>query len=98
MAPRILIALAVWTVSYVLGRCLASMALGSSSLQELADSFVVLKAWYWVDALKKNQSLADFKTEVLDNCRIALLENGYTVSAETNSNIAVVRMPGEKAA
>ncbi|MDH3400761.1 MAG: mechanosensitive ion channel family protein [Chromatiales bacterium] len=63
-------------------------------ISELADSFVVLKAWYWVDALKKNQSLTDIKTEVLDNCRIALLENGYTVSAETTSNIAVVRMPG----
>ena len=55
---------------------------------------MVLKAWYWVDALKKNQSLTDIKTEVLDNCRIALLENGYTVSAETTSNIALVRMPG----
>lgn len=65
-------------------------------ISELADSFVVLKAWYWVDALKKNQSLADIKTEVLDNCRQALLENGYTVSAETTSNIAVVRLPGNQ--
>lgn len=67
-------------------------------ISELADTFVVLKAWYWVDALKKNQSLSDIKTEVLDNCRLALLENGYTVSAETTSNIALVRMPGGSSA
>ena len=67
-------------------------------ISELAASFVVLKAWYWVDALKKNQSLADINTEVLDNCRLALLSNGYTVSAQTTSNIAVVQMPGEGSA
>lgn len=63
-------------------------------ISELAGSYVVLKAWYWADILKKNQSLAAINTDVLDNCRKALLENGYTVSANTTSNIAVVHVDG----
>ena len=63
-------------------------------ISELAAPYVLLKAWYWADVLKKNQSLADINTEVLDNCRRALLDNGYTVSSETTSNIALVHVDG----
>lgn len=59
---------------------------------ELDTGCVVLKAWYWVDVFNTDHSLSGIRTRVMDDCRQALLERHYTVSSETVSNIALVKV------
>lgn len=58
-------------------------------IQDLDVSQVTLKGTFWVDVFRLKTSSRTVRTQVLDRCRQALLENGYTVSAETTSNLAV---------
>lgn len=55
----------------------------------LSPQYVELQAFYWVDVLKNSNRTLAIQTEVLDQCRKALLEEAYIVSAETTSNIAI---------
>ena len=60
-----------------------------AAISELGPSHVELKVYFWIDMLDTRQEQLSIKTRVMDNCRFALLENGYTVSAETTTNIAL---------
>lgn len=58
-------------------------------IQDLDTNFVVLKIYFWINTFAKNTGELPIRTEVMDSCRRALLDNGITVSSETTSNIRV---------
>jgi small conductance mechanosensitive channel len=62
----------------------------SAFIQELDVDFVQIKVCFWIDTFAKTSGEFPIRTEVMDRCRIALLETGYTVSAETTTNVAVI--------
>ena len=55
----------------------------------LSPQYVELQAFFWIDVFNSSSHILAIQTEVLDRCRKALLEEGYIVSAETTSNIAI---------
>lgn len=57
----------------------------------LLPTYVELKVFYWVNTNDADHPLGAVRNRVMDRCRAALLENGYTVSADTSSNITVRR-------
>ncbi len=58
-------------------------------MQSLAPQYVELIVFFWVDTFNKNKKVAEIRTDVMDACRVSLLQGNYTVSADTTSNIAV---------
>ena len=55
----------------------------------LAPQYVELQGFFWIDVFKDSSRILAIQTEVLDQCRQALLEAAYIVSSETTSNIAI---------
>ena len=55
----------------------------------LSPQYVELQAFFWIDVFNSSSHILAIQTEVLDRCRKALLQEGYIVSAETTSNIAI---------
>ncbi len=58
-------------------------------LHALSAQFVEIQVFFWINVFDKSSDELAVKTEVLDSCRKALLEAGYTVSSETTTNIAI---------
>jgi small conductance mechanosensitive channel len=58
-------------------------------IQALAAQYVELQVFFWIDVFDKTRDILSVQTEVMNACRQALLDQGYTVSAETTSNIAL---------
>lgn len=56
----------------------------------LAPQVVEIQLFYWVDVFDRSADVLRTRTDVMDTCRKLLLEHGYTVSAETTTNIAIV--------
>ena len=59
------------------------------TISEFSAQYVQLEVFFWLDVFKKGISLLKIKTEVMDRCRTALLDNGFTLSSETTSNLAL---------
>ena len=55
----------------------------------LAPQYVELQGFFWIDVFKDSSRILAIQTEVLDQCRQALLEAAYIVSSETTSNVAI---------
>lgn len=51
--------------------------------------YVEISVFFWVDTFDKSISILNIRNRVMDNCRLALLKNGYTLSSNTTSNIAL---------
>lgn len=66
-------------------------------IASLEPQFVLLKVYYWQNIFEKVPGMLALRTEVLDVCRRTLLENGFTVSSETTTNVAVLRKYPETA-
>lgn len=62
----------------------------------LAPQYVEIMVFFWVDIFNRSISILNIRNQVMNNCRISLLENGYTVSSNTTSNIAIVRHDQKK--
>ena len=58
-------------------------------LLSLAVQFVEIQVFYWINTFDATADGLKIRTEVLDSCRRALLDAGYTVSSETTTNIAI---------
>ena len=56
----------------------------------LAPQYVELQVFFWVDVFDRSSRQEAVQTDVLDRCRSALLEEGYVVSSETTSKVALV--------
>ncbi len=51
--------------------------------------YVELSVFFWVNTFDPDTSIGRIRTDVMDGCRRALLDNGFTVSAECVSNIDI---------
>lgn len=65
-------------------------------ISSLLPLYVELKVFFWVDTFDKSVSILSVRNQVIDQCRRSLLENGYIVSSETTSNIAVTYKKSKK--
>jgi small-conductance mechanosensitive channel len=57
----------------------------------LAPQYVEIMVYFWVDYFNKSVPVLDIRNQVMNTCRLSLLENGYIVSSETTSNILLTR-------
>ena len=62
-----------------------------SSILNLAPQYVEIQVFYWVDMFDKEIDIHAVKTNVMDECRKALLKEGYVVSSDITTNIAIVQ-------
>lgn len=63
-------------------------------IQALAPQYVELQVYFWVDTFNKGTHLGLIRTGVMDACRKALLDGGYTVSPDIYTNIFLKQDPG----
>lgn len=61
----------------------------TSLITSLEPQYVELTVRYWQNLFDSDVDGGLLRINVLDGCRRALLENGYTVSADTSSNVAL---------
>jgi len=68
------------------------------SISALLPGYIELEAQYWIDVFRREVDYATLRTDLLDRFRRTLLEEGYTVSASTVSNVAVTQSesPGNR--
>ncbi len=55
----------------------------------LAPQYVEIMVYFWVDYFNKSDPVLDIRNQVINTCRLLLLENGFIVSSETTSNISI---------
>ena len=55
----------------------------------LAPQYVEIMVYFWVDYFNKSVPVVGIRNQVMNTCRLSLLENGYIVSSETTSNILI---------
>ena len=76
------------------------------SLVKLAPQFVELEVSFWINTFamgpavavspnKQEESLAGVRSRVMDACRRTLVDNGFTVSANVATSVALSRPPGD---
>lgn len=58
-------------------------------LLSLSVQFVEIEVFYWINVFDTTADGLAVRTKVLDSCRKALLDAGYTVSSETTTNVAI---------
>jgi small-conductance mechanosensitive channel len=58
-------------------------------ISEMTAAYVQLEVFFWLDVFKEGINLLNIKSELMDGCKNALLDNGFTLSSETTTNIAV---------
>ncbi len=61
----------------------------SSHPSGLSSSWVDIEVHYWVDTFRVKPGLLAVRGAVLDSCKRALLDGGYTLSSDTVSRLAV---------
>lgn len=65
--------------------------IANAYILSLSPQYVEIMVFFWVDFFDKTISMLNIRNHVMNKCRLSLLENGYIVSSETTSNIAIVR-------
>lgn len=55
------------------------------SLKGFSPDFVELHAFFWINAKDQELTLAKVRTQAMDRCRKALLENGFTFSSDVST-------------
>ncbi|MEL7448741.1 MAG: mechanosensitive ion channel family protein [Pseudomonadota bacterium] len=64
------------------------------TLTGMLDAWVEIELMFWVNTFDKSRGLGTVRTAAMAAARQALLDNGFTLSADTTSNLAVgVRQP-----
>ena len=63
-----------------------------SFIGNLSPQYVEIEVFYWVDMFDKATNIRMVKTDVMDECRKALLNESYIVSADTTANIAITNI------
>lgn len=61
----------------------------STTISSLQPAYVELTVHYWQNLFDADVDGRRLRINVMDGCRKSLLENGFTVSADTTSNIAL---------
>ena len=60
------------------------------SISEFSAQYVQLEVFFWLDVFKQGIDLLKIKTDMMDSCKTTLLSNGFTVSSDTTSNLALI--------
>lgn len=60
-----------------------------AGISDLAAPHVELTVTFWLDAFKLSADIRTIRSRLMDRCRKALLDAGYTVSSEVSTNIDV---------
>ena len=55
----------------------------------LAPQYVEIMVFFWVDYFNKSAPVLDIRNQVMNTCRLSLLEHGYIVSSDTTANISI---------
>ena len=59
------------------------------SISEMTAQYVQLEVFFWLDVFKEGIDFLGIKSELMDGCKKALLSNGFTLSSNTTTNVAV---------
>lgn len=60
-----------------------------AGIDALEANYQQLVATFWIDALSFKGDLRQLKSDLMNQCRISLLDHGYTVSAEVSTNLGL---------
>ena len=58
-------------------------------IAELSDGWVTLEVAVWVDTFQADVGVVRVRSHCMEAARQTLLEHGFTVSSETNTNVAI---------
>lgn len=58
-------------------------------ISEFADQYVGIQVSFWIDMFAKRPGLPPIRTLVMERCRRLLLENGFTISSDVTTNVAL---------
>ena len=58
-------------------------------IKSFETAFVEIQVFFWIEAKNQEKTLAMIRTQVMDRCRSALHENGYTVSSDVSTSISM---------
>jgi small-conductance mechanosensitive channel len=60
-----------------------------ANLSSLEPNYVNLEVAFWVDTFQKGTDLVGVRNEVIERCRRTLMDNGFTVSSNVTTNVAL---------
>lgn len=60
-----------------------------AGISELAPAYVELTVTFWLDTLKIDTDIRKIRSDLMDRCRKALLDDGYTVSSEVTTAVSL---------
>lgn len=60
-----------------------------TSIKGFSDDFVELQAFFWINAKDQELGLARVRTNAMESCRIKLLKEGFTLSADVKSGLEI---------
>lgn len=58
-------------------------------IKSFESAYVELQVFFWIEAKNQEKTLAVIRTLVMDRCRTALRENGFTISSEVTTAISM---------
>ena len=59
----------------------------------LAPAYVELEVVFWIDTFSERGNLPQVRSAVMDRCRLALREGGFTLSNDAATSIALTPRP-----
>lgn len=63
--------------------------LPSTSIEGFTPSYVELQAFFWINARDQELGLARVKTSAMNNCRLKLIEEGFTFSSNVSTALTM---------
>jgi len=58
-------------------------------IKSFESAFVEIQVFFWIEAKNQEKTLAMIRTHVMDRCRSALRENGFTISSDVSTAISM---------
>ncbi len=59
-------------------------------LTDFLDNYVQIEVQFWINTFSKHSNLGAIKTEVMNACHTALVENGFTFSSEVSTAVEML--------
>tara|TARA_R110000868_G_scaffold235273_6_gene489086 strand:+ start:34065 stop:34901 length:837 start_codon:yes stop_codon:yes gene_type:complete len=60
-------------------------------ISTFADNYIQLEVLFWINTFSEFSNLGRIKTEVMENTKEILIENGFTVSSEVSTAIEILK-------
>jgi small-conductance mechanosensitive channel len=61
----------------------------STSIKGFTPNYVELQAFFWINARDQELGLARVKTSAMNNCRLGLIEEGFTLSSNVSTALTI---------